>query len=211
MYIRQKPYIYHYGDLRLSVCYDLIHAYMYIMKTTNHICKNKKKKKKKAISPVHRSCISVTFVASDHWVFDHESVALSAVLVAADTLLSAADTHLSTAPPTPSSLSALHSTPERQSTQPIESSPDEGRTAPTGCRPSDQVKQLLPSICLYARAFRFRKKYSDSIFQNESIQHITAVWAYRLLAFTMLSNVNSTPSSWVTLTTSQRRRLWRQL
>ena len=32
---------------------------------------------------------------------------------------------------------------------------------------------------------------------------------YRLLSFTMLSNVNSTPSSWVTLTTSQRRRLSR--
>jgi len=51
------------------------------------------------------------------------------------------------------------------------------------------------------RAFRFRKKYSDSI----PIQHITAVYveAYRLLSFTMLS--------WVTFTTSQRRRLWRQL
>jgi len=50
-------------------------------------------------------------------------------------------------------------------------------------------------------------RFSKRIEFFDSVQFSTSL-AYRLLSFTMLSNVNSTPSSWVTLTTSQRRRLW---
>jgi len=67
----------------------------------------------------------------------------------------------------------------------------------------DTLQALSPQVT--SRAFQFRKKYSDSIFRNESIFSIRFS-IYRLLLFTMMSNVNSTLSSWVTLTTSQRRR-----
>ena len=76
---------------------------------------------------------------------------------------------------------------------------------------SDSEKNIPIQFSLSNLFFWFRKKYSDSIRFSKTNLFFDSIrfsisLAYRLLSFAMLFDVNSTPSSWVTLTTSQRHR-----